>query len=658
MLRASFVVGIVLGAFACEGSDPGSNADAGMVGGGDAGMVGGGDAGVVVPACPDTSTLHSEGSASEPVSFPLASEPITRQVRPSEGPSYYRVTGLQIGSRYKVQFTGSLWGSFALFQSGFSGTALCDKETLVQNQVTCYVVAQKETADIRVSAVMGSAPACFGLDVTKDSPAGAFEGAPDAELALRFGTSDLPHRGIVDHYRSFYRITQLTPGKRYTVWMTGLEDSVDLFAGNLVVQEDRVNQACVRSSSGINLEDEWCTFVAGRDYVDVEVTDYYGGTTSSKFVLSAFEDFDSEGSAAAPVVLAYAGGLTHPGHVGPQASASDPPAKSYYQVTGLTPSAKYLIALIDFGGRPWLYSDAAFSTAISCANPSQLNSCEFAAPGSSIYVAVPSWFERSQQFTLHVSAATVNQGSSTQPMALSYSAFSYSGQARTYSDYLVSSVPSGPLKVTLSPLDAPLGLAAWSATASGISCMRDGRFPRCTVAASAAGELRVRVEDAGRFTLDLRPAPDLKSQYGRVSGVLAIPDSNATGLSETLTVSGSAITAISRVTVEVYVRHGQPQELTFVLVSPGGTEVQLVKESASASPTVDPHEGVTYDDFALAREAGFLGAASFVRRPRRPLHLLTGENANGTWTLRVIDTLAANIQDDTGELLGWGLSFY
>src|SRR5262249_54027053 len=154
------------------------------------------------------------------------------------------------------------------FQS-FSGTALCDKETLFESQLTCYVVAQQQTADIRVSAVGGSSPACFGLDVTLDSPPGAFEGAPDAPLALRFGTPDLPYRGIVDHYRSFYRITQLTPGKRYNVWMTGLEDNVDLFVGNLVLLEDRVSGTCVRgASSGINLDDEWCTFVATQDYFD------------------------------------------------------------------------------------------------------------------------------------------------------------------------------------------------------------------------------------------------------------------------------------------------------------------------------------------------------------------------------------------------------
>jgi subtilisin-like proprotein convertase family protein len=471
--------------------------------------------------------------------------------------------------------------------------------------------------------------------------------------------SDLPHRGIVDHYRSFYRITQLTPGKRYTVWMTGLEDNVDLFAGNLVLQEDRVSQSCVRgSSSGINLDDEWCTFVATQDYVDVEVTDYYGHTTSSKLVLSAFEDFDSEGSPAAPAVLAYAGGVTHAGHVGPQVKTSDPPAMSYYQVTGLTPSANYLIALTDFGGgTPWLYSDAAFSTAISCAN-SQSNSCEFNAPGSSIYLVVPSWVERSRQFTLHVRAATVDQGSFTQPMALSYLAFPYSGQARNHSEYLVSGLPPGPLEVTLSPLDAPLQLDAWSPT-GGLIDGGDFRFPRATIAASAAGELRVRVDDGGRFAIDLRPAPGLTSQYTRVSGRLAIPDGNATGLSDALTVSGSPVTAISRVTVELYVKHGEPQELTFVLVSPGGTEVQLVKESVSDFTTVrDRYEGVIYDDFALAHEAGFLGDTSFTRRPRRPLHLLTGQPANGTWTLRVIDTVAANYSDDTGELLGWGLSFH
>ena len=649
MRCASIVIGsVVLGAVACGGNQAGMDR-------GDAG-VDGGDGGPVVAVCPDTSKLHSEGSASEPVSFTLASQSVVGQVRPEDGPSYYRVTELQVGARYKVQFTGSVWGEFDLFQS-FSGMALCDKQTLFEDQLTCYVVPQQPTADIRISPVRGTSPACFGLAVAFDSPPEAFEGAPDGPLDLAFGTPDLPHRGIVDHYRSFYRITQLTPGKRYTVWMTGLEDDVDLFAGSLVLQEDRVSQTCVRGhSSGINLDDEWCTFVATRDYVDVEATDYYGGTISSKFVLSAFEDVDSEGSPAAPVVLAYVGGVTYPGHVGPQINVSDPPAKSYYQITGLTPGANYLIALTDSGGgTPWLYSDAAFSTTISCVGA---HSCELVAPGSSIYLVVPSWVDRSRQFTLHVSAATVNQGSFTQPLALNYSAFPYTGQSKNRSEYLVSGLPPGPLRVTLSPLDAPLGVGAYS-PAGGLIYGGDFRFPRGTVAASSAGELRVLVDDAGRFALDLRPASGLQSQYARVSGSRVIPDGDANGLSDTLTVSGSSITAISRMTVEVYVRHGQPQELAFVLVSPAGTEVQLVKKGTTdPSGAPERYEGVIYDDFALAREAGFLGEGSFTRRPKRPLHLVTGEAANGTWTLRVTDAVVANLGDDAGELIGWGLSFY
>ena len=222
----------------------------------------------------------------------------------------------------------------------------------------------------------------------------------------------------------------------------------------------------------------------------------------------------------------------------------------------------------------------------------------------------------------------------------------------------MSGLPPGPLRVTLSPLDAPLGVGAYS-PAGGLIYGGDFRFPRGTVAASSAGELRVLVDDAGRFALDLRPASGLQSQYARVSGSRVIPDGDANGLSDTLTVSGSSITAISRMTVEVYVRHGQPQELAFVLVSPAGTEVQLV-EKGTTDPSGAPerYEGVVYDDFALAREAGFLGEGSFTRRPKRPLHLVTGEAANGTWTLRVTDAVVANLGDDTGELIGWGLSFY
>ena len=236
---------------------------------------------------------------------------------------------------------------------------------------------------------------------------------------------------------------------------------------------------------------------------------------------------------------------------------------------------------------------------------------------------------------------------------MNYTTFPYAGQVRLYSEYLVIDLPEGALQITLSEMDARIGLDVWVPPSTSLSCTTPVRWPRCMVEASPGGEMRIRAGGEGRFVLDIRPAPHLESQYVHVADALAIPDGDPTGLSDTLT--GSAVTAILRATVEVYVRHGQPQELTFVIVSPTGTEVQLVQDNASDST---PYEGVTYDDFALEPEAGLFRDASFVRRPSRPLHVLTDTDANGTWTLRVVDTLAANIQDDTGELLGWGLSFY
>jgi len=77
MRPASVVIGsVVLGAVACGGNQAGMDR-------GDAG-VGGGDGGPVVAVCPDTSKLHSEGSASEPVSFTLASQSVVGQVRPED----------------------------------------------------------------------------------------------------------------------------------------------------------------------------------------------------------------------------------------------------------------------------------------------------------------------------------------------------------------------------------------------------------------------------------------------------------------------------------------------------------------------------------------------------------------------------------------------
>ena len=88
-----------------------------------------------------------------------------------------------------------------------------------------------------------------------------------------------------------------------------------------------------------------------------------------------------------------------------------------------------------------------------------------------------------------------------------------------------------------------------------------------------------------------------------------------------------------------------------LLIAPNGTMVKLAAKDGG------PYEGVQYSDYALESFTGLISDASFSRRPDQPLHALEGMDANGTWTLLVVDDENPNIQNNDGELLGWGVSF-
>lgn len=95
--------------------------------------------------------------------------------------------------------------------------------------------------------------------------------------------------------------------------------------------------------------------------------------------------------------------------------------------------------------------------------------------------------------------------------------------------------------------------------------------------------------------------------------------------------------------------HTWVEDLTFTLTSPGGTSVTLMSgpcgnfddfdinfddEAASANFPCPPNDGQTY-------------------QPANPLSAFDGENADGTWTLTVVDAF----NGDGGSLNSWSLEF-
>jgi hypothetical protein len=649
--------GVVLEA--CGGDD----APRGSALGPDGGAGGGGSVVSIGAGCePDglardgRSRAHSEGSEAAPVEVPFDRLPFAGGVRNSEGPSFYRITGLDTGARYVVDVQqGFNIGYTRLFQLGFSGVPICEQDWT--RRVGCLAVVQGTSLDLMMDPIDSDRDGeCFTFAATLDSPAGAFEGATDDLMTLRYGTTDLPHRGIVDHERSYYRISQLSAGRRYRVVLSGRDDAVELVVGKEDPEGGIINAGCLLEADPSTGDvDRFCTVVAEADTLGAEIW-HYGSVVSSKYLLSVYEDLESEGSAGAPVVIPYAGGVTYRGQVA-RATGTLEPGRSYYEVTGVTPGQQYLVGTTEAAAaRALVHEDRTFATAVACGNTPLVGpqaACIVAARSASLFVGVQGHGEHFSRFTLSVHAAPSDEGTSAAPLPLAYpGAFPYSGEVDWNSEYLVSALPSGLLTVTLAARDGPAGLSAWPADAGGILCMVGDAFPRCTLRASAAGELRMRVNGPAHFDIDIAPAPFLTSQHTSVpAGGTPIPNGDSMGITDDLDVTSASVGAIERLTVELFIEHGRPVEVEAFLVGPNGREVKLVQKAGG------PYEGVVVDDYALGDYDGRLEPLSFTQRPVDPLHAFEGTDPVGTWSLRVVDNEDPNIQGNDGVLLGWGLSF-
>jgi len=132
---------------------------------------------------------------------------------------------------------------------------------------------------------------------------------------------------------------------------------------------------------------------------------------------------------------------------------------------------------------------------------------------------------------------------------------------------------------------------------------------------------------------------------------------NATGLpislvdngtaTSNMTVSGTTGT-ITDINVTLDISHTYNWDLTVNLISPTGTKIELFSNIGSSG---DNFTGTTLDDEAGTDIADGSAPFSGTFRPFDSLSLFDGQDANGTWTLEVIDEWAT----DTGTLNSWSL---
>lgn len=94
--------------------------------------------------------------------------------------------------------------------------------------------------------------------------------------------------------------------------------------------------------------------------------------------------------------------------------------------------------------------------------------------------------------------------------------------------------------------------------------------------------------------------------------------------------------------------HTYDADLQIVLVSPAGTQVTLF---AGVGGSGDNFAGTSLDDVAATAIASGVAPFNGTYRPANPLSALNGQNASGTWSLRISDTESG----DTGVLNAWSL---
>jgi subtilisin-like proprotein convertase family protein len=177
----------------------------------------------------------------------------------------------------------------------------------------------------------------------------------------------------------------------------------------------------------------------------------------------------------------------------------------------------------------------------------------------------------------------------------------------------------------------------------------------CTVIGLVLGQ-EIFIEVSGfltlagaTFTLDVTGPPPLPANSVVSTDVPKTIPTDFTAATSALTVS-SGPTSLARVAVAVNITHGWVGDLTLTLISPTGTPIVL---SANNGGSGDNFTDTVFMDGMGNPISGGTAPFSGSYDPDEPLSGVAGEDANGTWTLRVMN----DVGEVGGTIVGWTLYY-
>ncbi len=140
--------------------------------------------------------------------------------------------------------------------------------------------------------------------------------------------------------------------------------------------------------------------------------------------------------------------------------------------------------------------------------------------------------------------------------------------------------------------------------------------------------------------------PDCSSFFS-TNVPITIPTTANVTANSTLNVTSTS--TISDVNVSVYITHTWVNDMIITLISPTGTQVQLVSHPCTSADL--QNVDATFDDSGTLLVCGTNPAITGVVRAVGSLSAFNGQSMNGNWTLRVLDTF----NEDGGFIDGWSL---
>jgi subtilisin-like proprotein convertase family protein len=138
------------------------------------------------------------------------------------------------------------------------------------------------------------------------------------------------------------------------------------------------------------------------------------------------------------------------------------------------------------------------------------------------------------------------------------------------------------------------------------------------------------------------------SNYSSTNIPITIPTTANVTVNSTLSVPLTDV--ISDVNLTLNITHTWVNDITVTLISPAGTQVQLVAQPCTSASL--QNITATFDDSGVPVVCGSNPAISGTVIPVQTLSAFNGQTMNGTWTLRVLDSF----NQDGGSINSWSLN--